>query len=149
MSKQNFYLHLDGRAVKVSEEVYREYYRGERKERYFMEDLKTEKMVVDDETKTVTFIPSREDSYERLLEHDKQFASWDESAADAAITHIFLEKLEVALHTLSNHELELIQKLFYLEKTEREVAAMLQVTQNTVNYRKHKVLDKLKRLIEK
>lgn len=148
MAKRDFYLHLDGKAVKVSEEVYREYYRGERKERYFMEDLKTEKMMIDDETSTVSFIPSREDSYERLLENDKQFASWDESTADTAITQIFLEKLEMALHTLSGHELELIQELFYLEKTEREVAALLQVTQNTVNYRKHKVLDKLKRLIE-
>lgn len=149
MSKRDFYLRIDGKAVKVSEEVYREYYRGERKERYFMEDLKTEKMMVDDEAGTVTFIPSREDSYERLLENDKQFAAWDESTADTAITKIFLEKLEMALHTLSDQELELIQELFYLEKPEREVAALLQVTQNTVNYRKRKVLDKLKRLIEK
>lgn len=40
MSKHDFFLYIDGQAVQVSEEVYREYKRGEEKERYFMRRLK-------------------------------------------------------------------------------------------------------------
>lgn len=55
----------------VSEQVYRVYQHYERKEEYFSYDLKTEKF----QKETATFLPSREDSYERLLEQDKQFAA--------------------------------------------------------------------------
>lgn len=36
MSEKDFYLYVGGKSVKVSEDVYREYKRGEDKERYFM-----------------------------------------------------------------------------------------------------------------
>lgn len=149
MSKKNLYLYIDGKPVKVTEDVYREFMHYERKERYFMEDLKAERMVIDQETQLVKVIPSREDSYERLLEKDQQFETTDELAEDTAMKRILLEKLETALHTLDDQELELIQELFYLEKTERDIAALLQISQNTVNYRKNKVLAKLRKLIEK
>lgn len=145
MSEKDFYLYIDGKPVKVSKEVYREYYRGERKERYFMEDLKTEKMVVDSEAQTVTFIPSREDSYERLLEKEEQFADSGESAADAAIREYLLERLADALHSLSNDDLKLIQELYYLEKTEREVSKIFNITHVAIHKRKKKVLEKLKK----
>lgn len=67
----NYYLYIDGQAVPVSEQVYRVYQHYERKEEYFSYDLKTEKFQKD----TAIFLPSREDSYERLLEKDKQFAA--------------------------------------------------------------------------
>lgn len=149
MSKKNLYLYIDGKPVKVTEDVYREFMHYERKERYFMEDLKAERMVIDQETQSVKVIPSREDSYERLLEKEQQFVATDELAEDTAMKRILLEKLETALHTLDDQELELIQELFYLEKTERDIAALLHISQNTVNYRKNKVLAKLRKLIEK
>lgn len=65
----NYYLYIDGQAVPVSEQVYRVYQHYERKEEYFSYDLKTEKFQKD----TAIFLPSREDSYERLLEKDRQF----------------------------------------------------------------------------
>ena len=61
--RANYYLYIDGQAVPVSEQVYRVYQHYERKEEYFSYDLKTEKFQKD----TATFLPSREDSYERLL----------------------------------------------------------------------------------
>ena len=69
--RANYYLYIDGQAVPVSEQVYRVYQHYERKEEYFSYDLKTEKFQKD----TATFLPSREDSYERLLAKDKQFAT--------------------------------------------------------------------------
>ena len=40
MVGKDFYLTIDGRRVRVSEEVYKEYRRAEDKERYFMRTLK-------------------------------------------------------------------------------------------------------------
>lgn len=149
MSEKGFYLYIDGKPVEVSEAVYLEYYRGERKERYFMEDLKTECFLVDVESQTVTVIPSREDSYERLLEADKQFAANEESTADTAIKELLLERLEEALHTLSSEEMALIYELFYLNRTEREVSEHFQIASSTLHDRKQAVLRKLWNLLER
>lgn len=149
MSEKGFYLYIDGKPVEVSEAVYLEYYRGERKERYFMEDLKTERFLVDVESQTVTVIPSREDSYERLLEADKQFAANEESTVDTAIKELLLERLEEALHTLSSEEMALIYELFYLNRTEREVSEHFQIASSTLHDRKQAVLRKLWNLLER
>lgn len=150
MSEQKeYYLHIDGQPIKVSKEVYQEYYRGERKEKYFMMDLKLEDVVVDQQAQTVTFIPSREDSYERLIEVDEQFATSEESVEDMAVRSILLEHLDAALHTLTDEEQELIWELFYLNRTEREISAMYRIAPSTVHYKKQAVLRKLWNLLER
>ena len=67
------YLYIDGQAVPVTEEVYRAYWHYTAKEDYFTRQLKTERFLADQDTQTAAFTPSREDSYERLLEQDRQF----------------------------------------------------------------------------
>lgn len=149
MSEQAFYLYIDGKPVKVSEEVYREYYRAEEKERYFMTRLKQERIVIDQETQTVTIIPSREDSYERLIEANEQFATSDKSVAETVVKAIQLEKLNEALHTLSDEEMTLIKELFYLNRTVREVSEQYQIARSTLQSRKEAVLRKLWNLLER
>ena len=146
MSEKGFYLYIDGKPVEVSEEVYREYCRGERKERYFMEDLKAEHFIVDAEAQTVTVIPSREDSYERLVEAGKQFGGNCEPMEDSVTRSILLETV---IHTLSPEEQKVIRELYYLDKTERDLCALFHVSQNTIHYRKMRALKKLRELLEK
>jgi len=43
----------------------------------------------------------------------------------------------------------LVQELFYLEKTEREVSAAMNLSKTTLHYHKKKVLEKLKKHLEK
>ena len=66
MSKPR-YLYVDGEKIPVSEEIYKVYYHFSRKERYFSEDLKQEKLLYDSEQQIAVLLPSREDSYERLI----------------------------------------------------------------------------------
>ena len=87
--RANYYLYIDGQAVPVSEQVYRVYQHYERKEEYFSYDLKTEKFQKD----TATFLPSREDSYERLLAKDKQFATSGQPVEEQAVSSVWLEGL--------------------------------------------------------
>ena len=87
--KANYYIYIDGQAVPVSEEIYRVYQHYERKEKYFSYDLKTEKF----QKETATFLPSREDSYERLLEKDRQFSASGVSVEEQAVSSVWLEEL--------------------------------------------------------
>ena len=149
MEKRDFYLYINGQPVPVSEEVYREYYRAEDKERYFMGRLKKGHTKVNPETKEIRYIPSRELSYEQLVEQDWQFAATGDSVEDRVVRADLIEKLRAVLHSLSTEEMALLEELFYLEKTEREVAGLYAVSQNPIHYRKNRLLDKLRKLMEK
>ncbi len=59
---------IRGQYVEVTDEVYRAYMQGDRKMRYFENDLKTERFVLGKEGQVVQIIPSREDSLDRLVD---------------------------------------------------------------------------------
>ena len=145
MKERKFYLHIEGRRIRVSEEVYREYYKGERKERYFMKDLKAERITIDPQTGEVTVIPGWEDSYERLLERHKQFASYGRME-EQTVRSLLLEQ---ALGKLTEKECELIEELYFLEKTERQVSEALHIAKTTLRRRHREALNKLREFLEK
>lgn len=92
---------------------------------------------------------SREDSFERLLEQDQQFSSSEsETAEEAAIKAILIERLYSALNTLSKDELALIYDLFFLHHTERQFGKKMNISVGTVNKRKKAILRKLRKLVE-
>lgn len=149
MSNQGFYLTINGKQIKVSKEVYQEYKRTEEKENYFMNRLKKGHFITDLDKQMVEYIPSREESYEKLLELHHEFPSQEESVETAALKSYLLEQLKAALHTLTNEEMTLISELFYLEKTEREVCASLNMAKTTLHHRKNRILEKLRKEIDK
>ena len=139
--RANYYLYIDGQAVPVSEQVYRAYQHYERKEEYFSYDLKTEKF----QKETATFLPSREDSFERLLEQDKQFAASGVSVEEQAVSSVWLEEL---LQCLSADERVILHKLYFEDKSERNVSIELGISKTALHHRKVKLLQKLKKLLE-
>lgn len=86
MAEKEYFLYIEGKRIEVTEEVYREYYRGERRERYFMEDLKHGRTVTNPKTKESRYVPRREDSLERLMESGVQFAEKGEDMEEQMIT---------------------------------------------------------------
>ena len=85
MEDQNSQLFLkdaDGNRVPVSRNVYDTYWRYANKEDYFMRSLKEERFRYDPERQIAEFLPSREDSYERLLEEGEEFACEQKSVED-------------------------------------------------------------------
>ncbi len=145
MKKKDFYLYIEGKRVKVSEEVYREYYKGERKERYFMRDLKTERVTIDPRTGEITIIPGRKDSYERLMETRGQFASYANMEEQTVQTLL----LEQALGNLTDKERNLIEEIYFLEKTERQVSEALHIAKTTLRRKHREALNKLREFLEK
>lgn len=132
----------------ASEEVIAVLRTTERKMQYQEYDLKVERTVVDQENRTVEQIPSREDSYERMLEQNVQFAEETASAEEQALQNIQTQQLHKALLLLTDDERDLIERLFFQEQTEREIAAVYGLSQNAVNKRRKRVLDKLRELIK-
>ena len=112
-------------------------------------DLKAEQTVVDQENQTVKVIPSREDSYERLLEQEVQFREEAVSTEDVVIRNMEIQQLHKALSLLSEDERYLMEQLYFEQRTERELAAEFQLSQKAVNKRRQRILEKLRKELQK
>ena len=132
----------------ASEEVIAVLRQSERRLHYLEYDLKVERFVLDETKQVAFFIPSREDSLERLIDADVQFVDEETNVEDMAIKTVMIELLKESLGLLNADELEMIQALFYQGLTEREYAKTVGIPQKTINDRKTRVLRKLKKLLE-
>ena len=139
MSKQ--YIMKNGIAVEVSDEIYKILKKSDRRIKYVEKDLKETRYSINQKKETVKEIPSREDSLDRLTEIGKDFADSNSDFQDSLVLKIMLDE---ALAKLSEEERYLITQLFYLGRTERDLANELGISQYTVNRNKHKTLKKLR-----
>lgn len=133
----------------LSDEIIEVLVKSDRKMEYQQYDLKMERYRIDYNKGTVTYIPSREDSFDRLLEENRQFASDAEGVEDTAVKAVMIEKMLACLKQLTPEEQELITELFFKGKSERRLSAETGIAQRTINDRKVKILGKLKKLMEK
>jgi RNA polymerase sigma factor (sigma-70 family) len=141
MSKE---LKIGKLSIPVTDELYREYYKMKRRERYLEQDIKVGSSVVDPETGKVTYKPSKEDSIQRLMDKGKDFAS-DENLEDVIVDKAMLLILQEAMKELNRQEMDLIHDLFYEEMTVREVAKQANTSHVTVIKRRDKILSKLRK----
>ena len=132
----------------ASDEIIAVLRQTERKMQYQEYDLKSEHIRINQKNKTVTYVPSREDSLERLLSIDKQFPVDQLSVEDEVISRLMHESLYATLRLLTDDEHCLIVQLYFFGKTERELAELMALSQNSINKRRHKVLKKLRDLLE-
>jgi len=123
--------------------------KSDRKIEYQQYDLKVERCRIDSIKQHVTYIPSREDSLERLLEENRQFASEGETVEDVAVKAVLIEKMLSSLRLLTRKEQELITELFFKGKSEHQLAAEKGIPRMTIHNRKRRILERLKKLIEK
>lgn len=86
---------------------------SERKMQYQEYDLKNEQIVIDMEKQTVTVIPSREDSYERMKEADAQFRDEGPGPEEQAILRMEIKQLYRAILCLSEDDRYLIVQLLF------------------------------------
>lgn len=93
-----------GQYVEVTDEVYMAYMQGDRKMRYFENDLKTERFVLGKEGQVVRVIPSREDSLDRLMDENAQQFPHEESVENTVLHKLEVDKLHTALAMLTPEE---------------------------------------------
>lgn len=140
---------IDCKLIEVTPEVYEVYYKSLRKERYIMQDLKVGRSKIDPKTGEKILLPSREDSYERLLEVTQQFEDKVTDVEEEVLHKMLLENLHRALDQLKPEEKELIWNLYFEEISEVELAKRTGIGRTTLQYRKYQILKKLKCMLEK
>lgn len=133
--EMKYIITIDDKEVEVTEEIYREYYRMERRERYLVErDMKQQvhyyNALDTDEMNGIDAFPSAINIEEILIKEEGT------------------RGLYQALNQLKEHELELIRQLYFTGRTERELAIKSGVRQQTLNEKKVRILKKLKKFIK-
>lgn len=130
--------------VPVSEAIYKEYYYMARRERYMENDIKVGSIVVNFEAETVAFVPSKEDSIDRLIESGADFSD-ETKIEDIICDQAMLNILQAAMTELSHEEQELIQSIYYKDQTVRDVAKEKKISHVAIVKRHKKILDKLRK----
>ena len=114
--------------------------KSDRKMKYMEVDLKSEQRRKNAENGAESYVPSKEDSLERLVYSAKcQFADDAEGVEDAVIRKDDLCRLRAALDQLSEEERTLIHALFFDECSERELEEMMGIHRMTIHNRKIRI----------
>lgn len=133
----------------ASEEVIAFLRETERKMQYQEYDRKAERVVINQEERSIRVIPSMEDSYERLLDEKGSFQAEQPDVETVVLNKIIYGQLYQALQLLPEQDRYLIVQIFFFDRTERDLALELNLSQKAINKRKHKILEHLRKIIKK
>ncbi|MEB3028663.1 sigma factor-like helix-turn-helix DNA-binding protein [Parvimonas micra] len=135
MDKKDYYLYVKGKAVKVSEEVYKAYWKITEHEKYLQrKDWKYDVIpfsAMDYDGHFVDNIIDERIDLEKIVEIKMQ-----------------IEELNKALATLTKKEKELIEAIFYKEESLRSIGKKEKVSYQAIGKRRDKILEKLRKLLE-
>ena len=135
MDKKDYYLYVKGKAVKVSEEVYKAYWKITEHEKYLIKK--------DWKNNVIPF---------SALDYDGHFVDniIDERIDLEKIVEVKMqiEELNKALATLTKKERELIEAIFYKEESLRAIGKKEKVSYQAIGKRRDKILEKLRKLLE-
>ena len=135
MDKKDYYLYVKGKAVKVSEEVYKAYWKITEHEKYLIKK--------DWKNNVIPF---------SALDYDGHFVDniVDESIDIEKIVEVKMqiEELNKALAILTKKERELIEAIFYKEESLRSIGKKEKVSYQAIGKRRDKILEKLRKLLE-
>lgn len=133
----NYYIKIEQQNIPVSEEIYKIWQHGERKERYFREG----------DIRNGVF------SYDALdgegLNGSELFAEADRNPVEhQAERELLINALKQALNTLNKEDKELLAHIYCQEESLRSIAQSTGVPFTTLQYRHKKILKELRLLLE-
>ena len=130
--KKEYYLYVNGQKVKVSEEIYKVYWREKEHEKY-LEQV--------DRKNHLLFFSS--------LDHDGHFY---ENIVDEGIdvekiveTQMMIEAVRNAISRLNAEEKDIIERLYFHDEPVRSVAKLKSITHPALIKKRNKILEKLKK----
>lgn len=126
---------VDGEDVKVNEEVYKAYSQTERRERYCAEC----------EEGLLLSLDQMDEDGMQLSYLIKRHA---ESAEDMAVQSLLIQQINEVLPLLDAEDQELIWRLYYDGISIRKYAKEKGLSDFAIRHREHKVLAKIKKLLE-
>ena len=133
--EKEFYLYVNGQKVKVSEDIYKVYWREKEHEKY-LEQV--------DRKNHLLFFSS--------LDHDGHFY---ENIVDEGVdvekiveTQMMIEAVRNAISRLNAEEKDIIERLYFHDEPVRSVAKLKSITHPALIKKRNKILEKLKKFIE-
>jgi RNA polymerase sigma factor (sigma-70 family) len=136
--KGKYRIRLDGRVIEVTREIYSDYYRMSRRERYLEErDLVHGKTLYSD-------LDTEDTTGEDMLP-DRDAASVE----DTVIKRVMAARLRTCLSLLTESELALIVMRYYEDRSQNEIAAELGISQSNICRKEARILLKLRNMLEK
>ena len=133
--KREYFIYVRGKAVPVSEEVYKAYWKITEHEKYLQRK--------DWKHNVIPF---------SALDHDGHFVDniIDERIDLEKIVEVKMqiEELNKALATLTKEERELMEAIFYKEESLRSIGEKEKVTYQAIGKRRDRILEKLRRILE-
>ena len=133
--KREYFIYVKGKAVPVSEEVYKAYWKITEHEKYLQrKDWKYDVIpfsALDNDGHFVDNIIDERVDLEKIVEVKMQ-----------------IEELNKALATLTKKERELIEAIFYKEESLRAIGKKEKVSYQAIGKRRDKILEKLRKLLE-
>ena len=133
--KREYFIYVKGKAVPVSEEVYKAYWKITEHEKYLQrKDWKYDVIpfsAMDYDGHFVDNIIDERVDLEKIVEIKMQ-----------------IEELNKALATLTKKERELIEAIFYKEESLRAIGKKEKVSYKAIGKRRDKILEKLRKLLE-
>lgn len=150
MKTEKIRIYYNGQFIEVTHEVYTVLIKSDRKIKYFENDLKEEKIILDKKGTVVEIIPSREDSLDRLQDdNERQFADNSDSVEEIALRNLRYKQLHNAISMLKPDEQALIEALYFNFLTQDDYAKQIGLSQQAVSKKRTKILKKLRIFIEK
>ncbi len=141
MNNELFEVTVNGQTVLVNEEIYNLCVTQPKSERRAERRRKQDRYIIDQETSTVKYIPSREDSFERLSEAGVEFEAMfcDLEATEAKIV------VTKAMKLLTERQRDVITKIYFYNMSEIEISKELSITKSGVAHCKIEALKKMKK----
>jgi len=133
--ESTFFLSVGKKYIAVDKEIYIAYYRLKEHESYL--DKVSRKHNI-----------SLEECNEKGIPVEYSLSCSGESVEDLIIKQEMNRKLRLCIEMLTEQERMLIYELFFKGKSERQLSSETGIPQKTINDRKHRILTKLKKIIE-
>lgn len=131
-----YYLMVNSQKVKVSKEIYQTYWQETNRENY-LRALERENGVM-----PFSFFLEKDTGFEEHIMDERM------DVEKVVETAMLIEEVQKALSTLTAEERELIEYLFFDEKSVREVAEIYKISHPAIIKRRDKILAKLKKFFE-
>lgn len=132
---ERYFISIDNTLLEVTQEQYIDYYKDKRRQKYIYEEA----------------YAAGEFSVDALSEDSFNgeviFVDTAPDVCDTVIKQILTEKVHDALARLPKDERELIVKIYFESRTERQLAKEYSISQVAVNKKKNKILAKLKQFM--
>ena len=125
----------DGTLVEVNREIYLEWYRSERRERYQKERDRKYGLCSIDKLHANGYFP-------------EQSICVSDTVQEAALRNEYRIKLENALKNLPEQDTRLIKLLFFEEITVKKAADIFNCNRKTIQNRRKRILEKIRKMIE-